>query len=646
MRHRAKSIDRALLFAGALITLIFSSASANFNTNGNTGVVRTQSAKTHGKLKLNLNAGINFNQSGDYLKGPVRADGTASDKPLDYAPESPTDTVISFVEPARLLSSNISASLGILSLWDLSLSLPFYYDWSGIKGLNSGGLGDLEVSTKLRQPPIANILYQAYFVAATVPVGMRDQGLFPRHPYLLDNAANKQDTNPAKSFYSSATPMIKAMLLWTLDLGTGKKPVPLAFDLNLGGVFSADWGKRNTAIGGLAITYTPAPFISLFVDANAEVRWSSFSSGIDMLKDPFYISPGLRINTPGGLYLLLAGDYCLSSQSNDARNNWRQPAESKQYGYSTAPAPQFGVHFMLGWGGFLTVQDDDKDGIKNDDDRCPKQSEDVDGFEDSDGCADSDNDRDGVSDSLDKCPNDPEDRDAFQDEDGCPEPDNEKDGISDLKDNCPNQPEDFDGFEDKDGCPDFDNDRDGIADTLDKCPNDPEDFDGFLDNDGCADLDNDQDGITDLKDKCPIQPETFNGYNDEDGCADTVPVQVKKREADLPRIQNLFGLQFAGKTSQIVAETYKFLEPTTKVMKEFPDVEIEIRGFWDSAEKFEPAMRLSQARADAVREYFMTQGVAPQRMRAVGLGPASPIGDNRTASGRQQNRRIEIVRTK
>jgi OOP family OmpA-OmpF porin len=68
--------------------------------------------------------------------------------------------------------------------------------------------------------------------------------------------------------------------------------------------------------------------------------------------------------------------------------------------------------------------------------------------------ADPDRDGDGLPDASDKCPTDPEDLDGFQDTDGCPDPDNDADSIPDMSDMCPNDPEDFDHDQDTDGCPD------------------------------------------------------------------------------------------------------------------------------------------------------------------------------------------------
>ena len=78
-----------------------------------------------------------------------------------------------------------------------------------------------------------------------------------------------------------------------------------------------------------------------------------------------------------------------------------------------------------------------------------------------------------ILDSKDQCILEPEDVDGYQDDDGCPEPDNDNDGIPDAVDKCPNKPEDFDGFQDDDGCPDPDNDKDTVLDVDDFCPNTP-----------------------------------------------------------------------------------------------------------------------------------------------------------------------------
>src|SRR6185312_9939530 len=100
------------------------------------------------------------------------------------------------------------------------------------------------------------------------------------------------------------------------------------------------------------------------------------------------------------------------------------------------------------------TDDPDHDGIVGAADKCPKEAEDKDGFQDDDGCPDNDNDGDGIPDAADKCPNEAEDKDSFQDDDGCPDPDNDNDGVPDAADKCPDQPETKNGYLDDDGCPD------------------------------------------------------------------------------------------------------------------------------------------------------------------------------------------------
>jgi len=99
-------------------------------------------------------------------------------------------------------------------------------------------------------------------------------------------------------------------------------------------------------------------------------------------------------------------------------------------------------------------KDTDGDGIADATDKCPKEAEDKDDFEDDDGCPDLDNDKDGIADATDKCAKEPEDKDSFEDDDGCPDPDNDKDGVADASDKCADKPETRNGFEDDDGCPD------------------------------------------------------------------------------------------------------------------------------------------------------------------------------------------------
>jgi outer membrane protein OmpA-like peptidoglycan-associated protein len=75
----------------------------------------------------------------------------------------------------------------------------------------------------------------------------------------------------------------------------------------------------------------------------------------------------------------------------------------------------------------------------------------------------------------------------------------------------------------------------------------------------------------------------------------------------------------------------------------YPDIHIEIDGYTDSTGSLELNERLSQQRAESVRNYLSSQGVNSSAMTTQGFGPSQPIASNDTVAGRQQNRRVELV---
>jgi outer membrane protein OmpA-like peptidoglycan-associated protein len=241
-----------------------------------------------------------------------------------------------------------------------------------------------------------------------------------------------------------------------------------------------------------------------------------------------------------------------------------------------------------------------------------------------------DTDGDGIPDNIDKCPLEPEDKDGFQDEDGCPDPDNDQDGIPDKTDKCPNDPEDKDGFEDADGCPDPDNDKDGILDKDDKCPNEA----GPKENDGCPDKDTDGDGIVDRLDKCPLEP----GPPGSDGCPQKFKLIVVTNEK-IELKQKIF---FATDKTQILPRSFAMMNEVTEALKQRPSIRVRIEGHTDSRGTHEHNMTLSQGRANSVRQYLVDHGVDPTRMDSIGYGPDRPLATNKTAAGREMNRRVEF----
>jgi outer membrane protein OmpA-like peptidoglycan-associated protein len=205
--------------------------------------------------------------------------------------------------------------------------------------------------------------------------------------------------------------------------------------------------------------------------------------------------------------------------------------------------------------------------------------------------------------------------------------DRDGDGVLDKYDSCPGERGDGD-----DGCPtNKDSDGDGWNDREDKCPK--EYGDGSR---GCPVPDQDNDGIYDSKDECETEPETRNGFKDGDGCPDEAPEEVKKLTGVIK------GITFDSGQATIRKSSRPHLIGVASTLKEYPDIRLEIVGHTDDQGDREANVELSQARAQAVADFLVAQGIDAGRLSARGVGPDEPIADNKTKAGRAQNRRIEF----
>jgi outer membrane protein OmpA-like peptidoglycan-associated protein/opacity protein-like surface antigen len=269
--------------------------------------------------------------------------------------------------------------------------------------------------------------------------------------------------------------------------------------------------------------------------------------------------------------------------------------------------------------------DADADKVFNGLDACPNT---VTGAEvDARGCP-KDVDGDGVYDGLDKCPTTP--AGSRVDATGCPT-DADRDGVVDGPDQCPSTPPGANV--DANGCP-IDSDRDTVPDGIDRCPNTQAGIE--VDTAGCQRApDSDSDSVDDMKDKCPG---TSAGTRvDAAGCP------ILFTEARQPVV--LKGVTFEPGRSKLRPDSYTILDLVATSLSNNPDISVEIAGYTDNTGSQATNVRLSQARADAVRAYLASKGVSPARMVAKGYGPDSPIATNATADGRAQNRRVELRRT-
>ena len=75
----------------------------------------------------------------------------------------------------------------------------------------------------------------------------------------------------------------------------------------------------------------------------------------------------------------------------------------------------------------------------------------------------------------------------------------------------------------------------------------------------------------------------------------------------------------------------------------YPNLKLQVEGYTDNIGSEEYNQKLSEERADSVRDYLVTEGVAQPNISAAGYGKSDPVADNSTSSGRAENRRVQLV---
>ena len=200
--------------------------------------------------------------------------------------------------------------------------------------------------------------------------------------------------------------------------------------------------------------------------------------------------------------------------------------------------------------------------------------------------------------------------------------DKDNDGVTDEKDACP----DVAGEVALSGCPD--KDKDGIADQNDKCP----DVAGTPKYNGCPVPDSDGDGLDDENDKCPA----VAGKPENHGCPAIKQEIVKKVNVAAKSIYFLTGKDIIQKVS------FPKLNMLVGILNSDKDMLIIIEGHTDNKGKPATNQRLSEKRAQAVKNYLVKKGIAENRITAQGFGNAKPIATNATPAGRAKNRRVEL----
>ena len=171
--------------------------------------------------------------------------------------------------------------------------------------------------------------------------------------------------------------------------------------------------------------------------------------------------------------------------------------------------------------------------------------------------------------------------------------------------------------------PPKDSDGDGVVDSMDKCPNTPAGV--KVDSVGCP-LDSDHDGVPDYLDKCPGTP---------------AGIKVDANGCEIEEIV-LKDVNFATDSAKLLPNSVGVLDDVAGVLKQRPTAKAEIAGYTDSSGKSAHNTKLSQLRAEAVKDYLVKQGVASGNLSAKGYGEENPIASNKTKEGRAENRRVTL----
>lgn len=205
------------------------------------------------------------------------------------------------------------------------------------------------------------------------------------------------------------------------------------------------------------------------------------------------------------------------------------------------------------------------------------------------------------------------------------------DGVIDRLDRCPRTPR---GAKvDADGCP-IDSDGDGVWNGIDECPNTPQEC--LVDAKGCE-RDSDADGVCDGVDRCPGTPARTSV--DKFGC----PISQKERELIETGMIRLDNVYFDTGKSTIKPESHKVLDEVSVILNKYDDLKIEIGGHTDNRGAEALNQALSEARANAVLDYLISEhNLSHRRFTARGYGESNPVSNNDTAGGWAKNRRVEF----
>ena len=200
--------------------------------------------------------------------------------------------------------------------------------------------------------------------------------------------------------------------------------------------------------------------------------------------------------------------------------------------------------------------------------------------------------------------------------------DDDGDGILNFEDDCPDQA----GEAENKGCPWPDSDGDTVIDKEDDCPKTA----GDHQNKGCPWPDQDGDGVVDREDGCPDEV----GTPSNKGCPEIPQALVAFTQEERST------LYFAFDSAGIDDTNNALIQQVVALLKQYRASQIRIIGHASSEGSSSYNQKLSEQRANAVRQAIVAAGVDADRVEAVGAGEDQPIANNTSKSGRAKNRRV------
>ena len=172
----------------------------------------------------------------------------------------------------------------------------------------------------------------------------------------------------------------------------------------------------------------------------------------------------------------------------------------------------------------------------------------------------------------------------------------------------------------------IDSDKDGVEDAKDNCSQTPAGV--SVDRQGCP-IDSDKDGVADYLDQCADTKPIYKV--DAKGCAQSLAETVTVS----------LNVKFGNNSDKLTGDYSSQIQELADFMNKFSDTSVVVEGYTDDRGNADYNQRLSQKRAEAVRNELINQySISADRVSAKGYGEANPIASNDTAEGRAKNRRV------